>query len=156
MSTPTPAETNRAAVLPEEQEAWAAVAALRRELAAAEERIKAIDRERQELDQRIRQLRDGWRMDGEITLAEKKARHAGKPRIRTGCTDRVIVRVEARWIVLDGWHKEQFYDRNTGREKGHRSEFATIDAPAALAAWADYERRVKEHAQKNTSNTPKP
>lgn len=133
-------------MLTEEQAAWATVAALRNELAATEARIKAIDEERAALDQRIRQLRDGWHRPGEISSAMKTARHAGKPRLLSG---RVIIRIEARWIVLEGRKKEQFYDRETGREKGHRSNYNMIDAPAALAAWADYERRFREHAAKS-------
>lgn len=145
----TPIETNMAALLPEEQAAWATVHRLRAELTAAEARRKAIDEERQTLDQRIRQLRGGFRGHGEIERAEEEARIAGKPKLpsKDSYTQRTILRVEGRWIVVTGWSGEQFYDRETGKEKGRRSDLCKIDPVAALAAWSEYERRVKEHIQ---------
>jgi len=130
-------------MLPEQIEAWDRVAALRNELAAAEARIKAIDRERQELISRVRVLSGGTQGYGEISRAVRDAKIIGLPTLQTAFSGRVILRVEAQWIVLEGLERGVFYDRTTGRRKGVRSDYDTIDTAAALSAWDEYQKRLE-------------
>jgi hypothetical protein len=132
-------------MLPEQIEAWAAVAALRDELTAAEARIEAIDRERQELVSRVRVLDGGLQGNGEISRAVRHAKITGLPTLQTAYSKRAVLRVEARWIVLDGYSAsgEVFYDRTTGRRKSIRSDYDMIDTSAALAAWDEYQKRLE-------------
>ena len=132
-------------MLPEQIEAWDKVAALRNELAAAEARIKVIDQERQDLVSRGHELRDRYHGPGQISHAVMDAKITGLPTLQTSYSKRVILRVEARWIVLDGYSAsgEVFYDRTTGRRKGIRSDYDMIDTNAALAAWDEYQKRLE-------------
>lgn len=130
-------------MLPEQREAWAKVEALKGELMLCEIMVSECKSKLASANARIKALRDGWPSDGEITRATKKAENAAKPKVGNGDGAETILRIEGRWIVVKGWRAELFYDRTTGRRKGVKSDYNKIDAAKALAAWAEYEARLK-------------